>query len=166
MALLSDFEASHKHRGVLLAHTLLKTAPGSLLKRTGLDTLLAQALHSCLTQLHDPATPALLRATVPTQLLLTRRTTPDGSRERFEALCGVLGEGVIGSVWMYAARDAPAIRASLDVLPALLGEMQIGAARYLKVGDLALSIANQSLTAVYRLSYRSSFTRCGAQSRE
>ena len=64
---------------------------------------------------------------------LIERTTKPGSEQRFTQLCALLGDGVIGSVWMYGSEDADAVEASVDVLPILVRALGIGATRYLKV---------------------------------
>jgi hypothetical protein len=64
---------------------------------------------------------------------LIERTTPPGSEQRFTQLCALLGDGMVGSVWMYSSEDADAVEASVDVLPILVRALGIGATRYLKV---------------------------------
>jgi hypothetical protein len=64
----------------------------------------------------------------------------DRGKERFDKLCSILGDGIIGSVWMYASRDVSTIKASIDVLPLLVESLGIGSVRYLKVRQpLAIS---------------------------
>jgi len=60
---------------------------------------------------------------------LIERTTQPGSEQRFTQLCALLGDGVIGSVWMYSSEDADAVEASVDVLPILVRALGIGATR-------------------------------------
>jgi len=69
---------------------------------------------------------------------LIERTTQPGSEQRFNQLCALLGDGVIGSVWMYSSEDADAVEASVDVLPILVRALGIGATRYLKALILQL----------------------------
>ena len=90
-------------------------------------------MNRALTFLHSPHTPAILRTAIPTATDLIERTTQPGSEERFTQLCALLGDGVIGSVWMYCSEDAEAIEASIDVLPIVVRALGIGATRYLKV---------------------------------
>lgn len=92
-----------------------------------------QSLNRALTFLHSPHTPDILRAAIPAVTNLIERTTKPGSEQRFTQLCALLGDGVIGSVWMYCSEDADAIEASVDVLPILVRALGIGATRYLKV---------------------------------
>ncbi|CCM03990.1 uncharacterized protein FIBRA_06146 [Fibroporia radiculosa] len=132
MTMLDDYEAPQKMHGIRLVTEMLQEVPADLLCRTGVDRLLSSSLKTCLTFLHSPETPSLIRAAVCTFVSLTLRTTPPGSEERFNQLCGILGDGIIGGVWIYAARDADAIEASVDVLPMAVQALGIGSVRYLK----------------------------------
>jgi hypothetical protein len=96
-------------------------------------TALQQSLNRALTFLHSPHTPDILRAAIPALTNLIERTTQPGSEQRFTQLCALLGDGVIGSVWMYSSEDPDAVEASVDVLPILVRALGIGATRYLKV---------------------------------
>lgn len=106
-----------------------------------------QSLKTCLTFLHTPDTPSLIRAAAPAALALVQLTTParspSMSETRFERLCALLGDGLIGSVWIYASRDLDALEASLDVLPEIVTALDIGATRYLKAS--AVSAIGMSL---------------------
>jgi Tti2 family len=64
---------------------------------------------------------------------LIERTTQPGSEQRFTQLCALLGDGMIGSVWMYSSEDPDAVEASIDVLSILVRALGVGATRYLKV---------------------------------
>ena len=90
-------------------------------------------MNRALTFLHSSHTPAILRTAIPTATNLIERTTQPGSEERFTQFCALLGDGVIGSVWMYSSEDAEAVEASIDVLPIVVRALGIGATRYLKV---------------------------------
>lgn len=70
---------------------------------------------------------------VPTCISLIEQTTEEKSSKRFEQLCALLGEGIIGTVWLHGMRDAEVVQASVEVLPALFSALGIGCARYLKV---------------------------------
>jgi len=70
---------------------------------------------------------------IPTATDLVLRTTSEGTEARFTKLCAILGDGIIGSVWMYASQDLDAIEASIDALPTVLKALDVGSARYLKV---------------------------------
>ncbi|KAI0772531.1 hypothetical protein BD413DRAFT_546322 [Trametes elegans] len=132
MTYLDDYQAPYKLRGVHLVSELLTHAPTALLRRTGMDTLLSASLRSCLTFLHSTETPDLVRAAVPTHIRLTTATTPEGSAARFDQLCSLLGDGIVGNLWVYASRDAETIHASVDVLPELVQALGIGTVRFLK----------------------------------
>jgi hypothetical protein len=95
---------------------------------------LFQSLNRSLTQLQSPETPRLLPLAVSTSLTLIRLTTPAGSAARFDQLCALLGDGIVGSVWPYASGDRlPALLASIDALPPVLEMLGVGCARYMKV---------------------------------
>ncbi|KAJ7895955.1 hypothetical protein B0H14DRAFT_2558408 [Mycena olivaceomarginata] len=134
MALLDDYETRYKLMGVTITSTMLERVPPSVLKRTGLDSLLIASLNRSLTQLQSPETPCLLPLAVSTSLTLIRLTTPAGSAARFDQLCALLGDGIVGSVWPYVSGDRlPALLASIDALPPVLELLGVGCARYMKV---------------------------------
>ncbi|PCH41573.1 hypothetical protein WOLCODRAFT_163213 [Wolfiporia cocos MD-104 SS10] len=132
MTLLDDFEPPYKLHGINIVSDMLVKVPADLLRRTGVDGLLFTSLKTCLTFLHNPETPDLLRAATRTLITLVLLTTSAGSARRFDQLCAILGDGIIGNVWLYATRESDAIEASLDVLPEVVQALGIGAARYLK----------------------------------
>ena len=88
--------------------------------------------------LHNPKTPELLSTCIPTivelvDLLLPARTlNKAGGKQRFDRLCSILGEGIIGSVWIHAARDVATIRATIDQVPLLVKSLGVCTVRYLK----------------------------------
>jgi len=131
MTLLDDFEAKFKLLGIHVVDAMLKHAPIPLLNRTGISELILASLNRTLTFLHSPHTPAILRSAIPAATNLIERTTQPGSEQRFTQLCALLGDGVIGSIWMYSS-EAEAIEASIDVLPIVVRVLGIGATRYLK----------------------------------
>ncbi|TFK83268.1 hypothetical protein K466DRAFT_647686 [Polyporus arcularius HHB13444] len=132
MTFLDDHQAKYKLRGVRMASLLLRVAPPDLLRRTGVDTLLLNSLKICLTFLHNPETPDLIRAAVPASVQLTELTTAPASSSRFEQLCSLLGDGIIGNIWVYASRYPETLQASTDVIPDVVRVLEIGAVRYLK----------------------------------
>lgn len=132
MTLLDDFEARYKLLGIQIVNAMLEHVPLSLLNRTGISELILAALNRALTFLHSPFTPAILKAAIPTAVNLIERTTEYGSEQRFSQLSTLLGEGLIGSVWMYSSEDADTIEASSDVLPIVVRALGVGATRYLK----------------------------------
>lgn len=93
-------------------------------------------MHRVFSFLHSPHTPALIRAATPIAVDLVLRTTKVGTEERFTQLCKLLGDGIIGSVWIYGYQDPQAIEASVEVLPVLVTALGLGTVRYLKVWDL------------------------------
>lgn len=158
MTLLDDYEAPYKLHGIAVISQMLKTVPPDLLRRTGVGELifsvrrqfasrpakkadcpLPQSLKGTLVFLHDPRTPKLLSAAISTiaelvDLLLPARLLSKGEgKQRFDRLCSVLGECIIGSVWIHASRDVSTIRATIDQVPLLVESLGICAVRYLKV---------------------------------
>jgi hypothetical protein len=133
MTLLDDYEASYKLSGISTVSQMLECVPKDLLLRTGIDGVLSQSLATSLTYLHSPETPDLLRTAVPTMLSLIKLTTSPGSAQRFDRLCDLLDDGIIGGVWMYMPDDPGCMLASLDVLPSIICTLGIGSVRYLKV---------------------------------
>jgi len=132
MTMLDDYEIKYKLEAVTIVRALLESAPPELLRRTGVADLLFDSLKRSLTLLHSPETPAMIRSAMPTAVDLILRTAEDGSELRFARLCELLGDCIIGSVWMYGYQDAEAIEASAEVIPVLVNALGIGAARYLK----------------------------------
>ncbi|KAI0773742.1 hypothetical protein C8Q74DRAFT_1417939 [Fomes fomentarius] len=132
MTLLDDHQARYKLQGARLVSQLLYVTPADLLRRTGIDTLLLTSLKTCLTFLHDPETPKLVRATVSATLRLIDLTTDVGSASRFEQLCTLLGDSIIGNIWIYASQEPDAIQASVDAIPEIVRLLDVGTARYLK----------------------------------
>lgn len=138
MTLLDDYEARYKLQGVEIVSEMLRRVPKELLKRTGVDGLMRTSLSTCLTHLQNPETPQLLKAAISTQLSLTFLTTDLGSSDRFNQLCTLLGENIIGGIWLYASENSEVILASLDALPLVVRALGIGNARYLKALMLQL----------------------------
>lgn len=92
-----------------------------------------QGLKKCMTFLHNPLTPALLRASVTASVSLIETTTTPGSAKRFNDFCEVLGDGIIGSVWLYGSSELVSVAASVEVLPLVIRALGVGTARFLKV---------------------------------
>ncbi|THU78784.1 hypothetical protein K435DRAFT_769146 [Dendrothele bispora CBS 962.96] len=132
MTLLDDYQAHYKLQGVQVVLELLKRAPKEVLKRTGLDGLLRTSLNTCLGQLESPETPALIRGAIEATLSLILLTTTPSSVQQFDQLCILLGEGLIGTVWLYSSEKPDVILASLEVLPPLVDALGLGCTRYLK----------------------------------
>lgn len=152
MTMLDDYQVHCKLRGAKIAHQLLRNVRPSLLKRTGIDSLLRtvcnpsvydlllysrirsrKSVGTCFNHLRDPASPRLVLEGVKATLALVQLTTRVGSVEYFEQLCALLGEAIIGTVWRYAYEDQVIILATIQTLPEILGLLQLGSVRYLKV---------------------------------
>jgi len=150
MTLLDDYEAPYKLRGIKIVSEMLERVPKDLLKRTGVDELLFTSLSISLTNLHNPLTPSILRTAILTTLTLINRSTAPGSQVRFDKLCTLLGDGIIGNVWIYASMEPESVQATLEVLPDVIEMLGIGCARYLKAlipqltHSLLPSLVNQS----------------------
>lgn len=138
MTFLDDYQAPYKRRGCILAHTLVTRAPPTLLARTGVGALLlASFLQALSAGLHNEVhTAPLLRAATRGALAVLERTTEEGDEKRFDAVCDLLGERIVGGVWVYASREVDAIEATMDVIPEVVSILGIGTARYLKVSYL------------------------------
>ncbi|KAI0643666.1 hypothetical protein C8Q79DRAFT_914611 [Trametes meyenii] len=132
MTYLDDYQAEYKLQGVRLVSQLLEVTPADLLRRTGIDVLLLTSLKICMTFLHNRETPDLIRATVPVYIRLTTATTKEGSVQRFDQLCSLLSDSIIGNVWIYASREPETIQASIDVIPDIIEALGVGTVRYLK----------------------------------
>ncbi|KAK0498934.1 hypothetical protein EDD18DRAFT_1460945 [Armillaria luteobubalina] len=132
MSLLNDYEARYKIKGVRIVSEMLHIVPKMLLKCTGVDGLLLVSLNKCLGHLKDPESPKLLQATISATLLLILLTTKHGMAQRFDQLCALLGDGIIGTVWIYASDSFEVILAMVEVLPPLMKALDIGIACYLK----------------------------------
>ncbi|KAI0637670.1 hypothetical protein C8Q77DRAFT_1047712 [Trametes polyzona] len=132
MTCLDDYQAAYKLQGVRLVAIMLDRAPADLWRRTGVDALLNGSLKTCLSFLHNPETPELIRVSVSAYILLVTTTTTLGSAARFEQLCSLLGDSIIGNIWVYASREIDTLQASLDALPEILEVLDVGSTRYLK----------------------------------
>ncbi|KAJ6627433.1 hypothetical protein B0H10DRAFT_1994498 [Mycena sp. CBHHK59/15] len=133
MALLDDYEARYKLLGINLTSVMLERVPSTVLKRTGVDSLLRSSLNRSLAHLGSPETPSLLRGAISTSLSLILLVTTVGSADRFDQLCGLLGDGIIGSIWPYSSDRLDALLASIEALPPVVEILGVGCARYLKV---------------------------------
>ena len=150
MTFLDDYQSPYKLRGVMLVSDLLENVSVTMLRRTGIDQLLmtvssllqivhnllliaSKSLFRVLMNLRDDLSPQLIRTTVPVILRLVDMTTPPDSAERFDKLCSLLGDHIVGAVWVFASRERETIEASMDVLPSILQALGIGAVRYIKV---------------------------------
>ncbi|OCB84534.1 hypothetical protein A7U60_g8520 [Sanghuangporus baumii] len=132
MTFLDDHQSPYKLRGVMLVSDLLEKVPVTILKRTGIDQLLIASLFRAIMNIHDNLSPRLIRTTVPVvQRLIDMTTSPD-STERFDQLCNLLGDHIIGAIWVFASRERETIEASMDTLPSVVQALGAGTVRYLK----------------------------------
>lgn len=90
-------------------------------------------LTKCIAFLDRPESPALLRTVIPASITLVELATPPKSVKRFDQLCALLGDGIIGTVWTHGTRQDKVMLAAVEVLPSLIKTLGIGCARYLKV---------------------------------
>ncbi|KAL5527207.1 hypothetical protein ACEPAG_5998 [Sanghuangporus baumii] len=132
MTFLDDYQSPYKLRGVMLVSDLLEKVPVTILKRTGIDQLLIGSLFRAIMNLHDDLSPRLIRTTVPIILRLIDMTTSPDSAERFDQLCNLLGDHIIGAIWVFASRERETIEASMDILPSIVQPLGIGTVRYVK----------------------------------
>jgi len=146
MTLLDDYESYYKLNGVKVVSELLDHVPSEFLKRTGVDGLLMTSLKTALLHLHSPLTPQIILAAVPAQLKLINLTTANGSKVRFDQLCALLGEGIIGGIWMYAYQEWETLEASMVAARDVVEILGVGTTRYLKtlVSQLMFNIASLS----------------------
>jgi len=113
---------------------------------TKTDRALYQSLKGTLVFLHNPKTPELLSTSIPAivkfvDLLFPGRALSKlGGKQRFDRLCSVLGEAIIGNIWIHASRDVATIRATIDQVPLLVESLGICAVRFLKVRPLHPSL--------------------------
>lgn len=99
-----------------------------------------KSLKGTLVFIHNSKTPELLSGAIPAivelvdLLLPARALSKVGGKQRFDRLCSVLGEGIIGNIWIHASQDVVTIRATIDQVPLLVDSLGICAVRYLRVG--------------------------------
>ncbi|KAF9268321.1 hypothetical protein L218DRAFT_608770 [Marasmius fiardii PR-910] len=132
MTMLDDYQVPYKLKGVAIASELLERAPQDLLKKTGIDGLISKALNNCLGHFDHEYSPNLVRSAIATSLSSILLTTTPGTRTRFDQLCALLGEGVIGTIWLYGHRKPAVLTASIEALPPLIRALNLGTARFLK----------------------------------
>ncbi|KAJ3753415.1 hypothetical protein EV360DRAFT_53504 [Lentinula raphanica] len=132
MTFLDDYQVPFKLKGVKMVEELLQHVPKEILKRTGVDGLILTSLNNCLAQLDDTESPKLIQAAVSASLSLSLLTTTPGSSAQFDQLCTLLGERIIGTIWLYSHDKLGIVQASTDSLPPLLSALGLGCSRYLK----------------------------------
>ncbi|KAF7433614.1 hypothetical protein PC9H_005575 [Pleurotus ostreatus] len=132
MTLLDDYEAKYKVQGAKIVSEMLRTVPRTVLKRTGIDGLLNTSLQTCLAHLQRPESATLIREAIPASVSLTTLTTDQGSQDRFDQLSALLGDGIIGGIWLYSSLDLAAVEASVEALPLVIDALGLGCTRFLK----------------------------------
>ncbi|KAE9388619.1 hypothetical protein BT96DRAFT_428892 [Gymnopus androsaceus JB14] len=132
MTFLDDYQVPYKLIGVQMVNMLLEHVPRDILKRTGVDGLIITSLNTCLGQLDHPESPKLIHEAIAASLSLSLLTTTAESSTRFDQLCALLGERVIGMVWLYSSDKPGVVQASVEALPPLLRALGLGCTRYLK----------------------------------
>ncbi|KAF8500608.1 hypothetical protein JB92DRAFT_2978385 [Gautieria morchelliformis] len=132
MTLIDDYESYYKLKGLTVVSELLKHVPPETLKHTGVDGLLISSLRTTMGHLHSPLSPEILRRSIPLLLRVIDLTTPVNSKRRFDEVCALLGDGIIGGVWIYASTEWATLETSVCALPDVLRELGIGSVRYLK----------------------------------
>ncbi|KAI3612996.1 trna-specific trna nucleotidyltransferase [Moniliophthora roreri] len=133
MTILDDYQVLYKLKGTQIVLEILERVSGDLLKRTGIDGLILQSLNNCLGHFNHEHSPHLIRLAILASLKLILLTTSPGSATQFDQICMLLGEGVIGTIWLYSSAKHSVIEASIEVLPSLIRALGLGSSRYLKV---------------------------------
>ncbi|KAJ4472023.1 hypothetical protein J3R30DRAFT_3659960 [Lentinula aciculospora] len=132
MTFLDDYQVPYKLEGVRMVEELLQHVPREILKRTGVDGLILTSLNTCLAQLDDAESPQLIQTAISASLSLSLLTTNLGSSAQFDQLCALLGERIVGTIWLYSYDKPGVVQASVDSLPPLLSALGLGCCRYLK----------------------------------
>ncbi|KAH6915500.1 hypothetical protein BKA70DRAFT_1259118, partial [Coprinopsis sp. MPI-PUGE-AT-0042] len=122
---------------------MLSRVPPELLRKTGIDGLLRTSFKKALSQLESPLSPPSIRLAVSQTVRLTLLTTQVGSQQRFDALCALLGDGIITGIWVYAFDKPDILRATLDALPEVIKTLDLGCCRFLRLVQ-PMIIASQS----------------------
>lgn len=149
LTLLDDWELQYKRIGVDILHSLLKATPPSLLERTGLGPVFADALMPCLTYLPsltpEPDSVALLSVTFPALFALTNLRYPkaplptsklssEESRQlHVKTLDTILQKGILHA-YSYSSQYPSILRALFDNFAILLKDLGIDSVRHLKYG--------------------------------
>ncbi|KAF5337808.1 hypothetical protein D9611_015047 [Ephemerocybe angulata] len=120
MTFLDDYQPRYKLWGLLVAQRMLRDVSPNLLKTTGIHGLLKSSFRKILAHQLTPLphNPSTIDIT--------------GSKDRFDNLTELLGEGIIDNIWTYTFDKPEAIRATLDALPELIQALDIGCTRFLQ----------------------------------
>ncbi|TFK22203.1 hypothetical protein FA15DRAFT_644541 [Coprinopsis marcescibilis] len=133
MTYLDDYQAPYKLWGLIIADAMLKRVPPSLLWKTGIDGLLRSSFNKALAHQELPHGPPVLRLAIKQSITLIVLTTQEGSHERFDQLCTLLGEGIITGIWTYAFDKPEIVQATLCALPDLVRVLDVGCVRFLRM---------------------------------
>ncbi|KAH7344835.1 hypothetical protein B0J17DRAFT_637027 [Rhizoctonia solani] len=147
LTLLDDYKPIYKLKGVDVTQALLKKAPASLLRRTGVDELLfkvclflnlgvivyiyLQSLRGALLNLTSDSAPELLRTTIPCYLALVDLVLPNDDLKRYTKLAEVITDVIIPG-WLYASSRAEVMIESVYVLSLVVQALGAGSIRFLK----------------------------------
>ncbi|KAF8305477.1 hypothetical protein DL93DRAFT_2102035 [Clavulina sp. PMI_390] len=132
MTLVDDFDPRFKPRGIAVATELVDRVDASLLKRTGVDSLLFQFLGTAMRFLSEETAPPLFLASTTCYLRLTNRIAEPGSQRRYELLWTLISEDIIGGAWIYGTRNAKMIETSVEALIPVVDELGISSVRFFK----------------------------------
>ncbi|KAG8993761.1 hypothetical protein FRB93_001915 [Tulasnella sp. JGI-2019a] len=132
MTMLDDHDLYFRIAAIKILQILLHRVDGSLLKRTGIESLFAASLSISVTYYNDAEAPKLLLEAIKCSQQLIELTTPPGSRERFERICDMATKAVIGGAWLYAGDNLLIMEASVQALIPVVSTMGIGTCRFLK----------------------------------
>ncbi|KAL5641132.1 hypothetical protein ACGC1H_001573 [Rhizoctonia solani] len=131
LTLLDDYKPVYKLRGVDVTQALLKKAPASLLRRTGIDELLFKSLRGALQNLTSDSAPELLRETMPCYLALVDLVLPDDDLKRYTKLTELITDVIIPG-WLYASSRVEVMIGSVHVLSLVVQALGTGSIRFLK----------------------------------
>ncbi|CAE6464925.1 unnamed protein product [Rhizoctonia solani] len=131
LTLLDDYKPLYKLRGVNATNALLEKAPGSLLRRTGVDELLFKSLRGTLQNLTSDSSPELLRMTMPCYLTLVDLVLPNDDLKRYTKLTELVTEVIIPG-WLYASSRVEVMIALVSVLSLVVQALGTGSIRFLK----------------------------------
>ncbi|CAE6534841.1 unnamed protein product [Rhizoctonia solani] len=131
LTLLDDFKPMYKLRGVDVTQALLKKAPPTLLRRTGVGELLFKSLLGALQNLTSDSAPELLRETTPCYLVLVDLVLPDDDLQRYAKLAELVTDVIIPG-WLYASSRIEIMIESVYALSLVVQALGAGSIRFLK----------------------------------
>ncbi|KAF8708166.1 Tti2 family, partial [Rhizoctonia solani] len=131
LTLLDDYKSNYKIRGVEVTNALLKKAPSSLLRRTGVDELLFKSLRGALQNLTSDSSPELLCTAMPCYLTLVDLVLPNDDLNRYAKLTELITDVIIPG-WLYASSRVDVMVASVSALSLVVQALGSGSIRFLK----------------------------------